>query len=123
MNMETQKQCIACQKTVRGRSDKKFCNDYCRNSYNNQLKSPANTLIRNQNNQLLKNRKILETIYGKEKIFIKINNSELLKMGFDFDLVTQVRKTKQQSLYYYCYEFGYMPINNDTIVIIGNESP
>ena len=121
--METQKQCIACQKTVRGRSDKKFCNDYCRNSYNNQLKSPANTLIRNQNNQLLKNRKILETIYGKEKIFIKINNSELLKMGFDFDLVTQVRKTKQQSLYYYCYEFGYMPINNDTIVIIGNESP
>lgn len=30
--------CLNCDKTLKGRTDKKFCDDYCRNSYNNQLK-------------------------------------------------------------------------------------
>ncbi|MEI9808189.1 MAG: hypothetical protein WDO16_10100 [Bacteroidota bacterium] len=54
------KNCLACDKPLKGRSDKKFCDDYCRNTYNNQLKSISNNNIRNINNTLTKNRRILE---------------------------------------------------------------
>jgi hypothetical protein len=37
--METEiKKCLACNKTLRGRADKKFCDDYCRSNYNNLQK-------------------------------------------------------------------------------------
>jgi hypothetical protein len=29
------KTCLFCEKPVKGRSDKKFCDDYCRAAYNN----------------------------------------------------------------------------------------
>ena len=40
------KTCVACGKAVKGRSDKKFCDDYCRNVYNNDLKSDSNNYVR-----------------------------------------------------------------------------
>ena len=33
------KVCLACGKPLKGRIDKKFCDDYCRNNYNNQQKA------------------------------------------------------------------------------------
>ena len=30
------KPCLSCSKPVKGRTDKKFCDDYCRNSYHNR---------------------------------------------------------------------------------------
>ena len=62
------KKCLYCDKTLNGRADKKFCNDYCRNAYNNQLKSANSPIIRNINNALVKNRRILEAMLGEEKI-------------------------------------------------------
>ena len=59
MQNET-KTCLQCGKTLRGRADKKFCDDYCRNNYNNQLKANTNNYVRNINNALGKNRRILE---------------------------------------------------------------
>ncbi|MEP7253841.1 MAG: hypothetical protein ABI683_15720, partial [Ginsengibacter sp.] len=63
------KLCLTCGKQVKGRTDKKFCDDYCRNNYNNQLKSNSTNLIRNVNNALGKNRRILESLIpGSEDI-------------------------------------------------------
>jgi hypothetical protein len=56
------KLCLFCEKPLKGRSDKKFCDDYCRAAYNNDLKSAANNNIRNVNNALGKNRRILESL-------------------------------------------------------------
>ena len=55
------KTCLACGKPLKGRIDKKFCDDYCRNNYNNQQKAKGShsSYVRNINNTLLKNRKIL----------------------------------------------------------------
>lgn len=39
---------------INGRADKKYCDDFCRNSYNNHLKGQINNVIRNVNNALLK---------------------------------------------------------------------
>ncbi|MCH5686755.1 DUF2116 family Zn-ribbon domain-containing protein [Niabella sp. W65] len=51
--METQpKNCMACGKPVKGRSDKKFCDDYCRNAYNNRANGINSGIIRSINNDL-----------------------------------------------------------------------
>ncbi len=55
----TVKNCLACERPIKGRTDKKFCDDSCRNNYNNRLNSDATPLIRNINNILRKNRRIL----------------------------------------------------------------
>jgi hypothetical protein len=121
MENTNQKNCIACNKIIRGRSDKKFCNDYCRNAYNNQIKSPTNNFIRNTNNKLSKNRRILERISEEKNEFIKIKKEQLMQLGFSFDYTTQIHKNKQGKNYYFCYEYGYFTINNEWCIIIKNE--
>ena len=66
MNART---CLACERALKGRSDKKFCNDYCRNNYNNVQKAKNNysPAIRNINNALLKNRKVLGAVLAGRK--------------------------------------------------------
>ncbi|WP_315824342.1 hypothetical protein [Paraflavitalea speifideaquila] len=67
MNLEP-RNCPACGKPVKGRADKRFCDDYCRNNYNNQLNSDSVNYVRNVNNILRRNRRILEeTMNGVEK--------------------------------------------------------
>jgi hypothetical protein len=121
MENTNQKNCTACNKIIRGRSDKKFCNDYCRNAYNNQIKSPTNNFIRNTNNKLSKNRRILERISEDQSHFIKIKKDQLMQMGYCFDYTTQIHQNKQGKNYYFCYEYGYFTINNEWCIIIKNE--
>ena len=52
------KQCLECDNEIKGRIDKKFCSDYCRNAYNNKLNKDSNNLVRNTNNRLRKNYRI-----------------------------------------------------------------
>jgi len=49
------KKCLECGEPIKGRSDKKFCGDYCRNVYNNKINTDSKNLIRNKNNRLRKN--------------------------------------------------------------------
>ena len=85
------RKCLFCEKTLNGRADKKFCNDYCRNAYNNQLKSANNPVIRNINNILIKNRRILDAILGKEEI-AKSTKEKLLHQGFNFKYFTELKR-------------------------------
>lgn len=72
---------MACGKTLHGRADKKFCNDYCRNAYNNQLKSSTSPIVRNINNALLKSPRFLEAVLGTEAMQ-KVSKEKLLQMVF-----------------------------------------
>jgi len=53
MNTEN-KNCPECDDKIKGRADKKFCSDACRNAFNNKLNSDANSTVRNINNALRK---------------------------------------------------------------------
>ncbi|MDB5221696.1 MAG: hypothetical protein JWN83_363 [Chitinophagaceae bacterium] len=109
--------CLNCEKPVKGRTDKKFCDDYCRNNYNNQLKSNTINLVRNVNNALGKNRRILEDMLeGKETI--KMTKSKLLQKGFQFKYITQIFTNQKGSTYFYCYDFGYLPLENDWYLLV-----
>jgi hypothetical protein len=111
------RKCLFCEKTLNGRADKKFCNDYCRNAYNNQLKSANNPVIRNINNILIKNRRILDAILGKEEI-AKSTKEKLLHQGFNFKYFTHNYTNKKSNVYFFCYELGYLPLEHDWFLIV-----
>ncbi|MEO6584339.1 MAG: hypothetical protein ABIO05_08430 [Ferruginibacter sp.] len=112
------KACLACSKTIRGRTDKKFCDDFCRNNYNNRLKADSNNLVRNINNALGKNRRILDAYLSREDQTIKVSASDLLQKGFHFKYFTHQYTTKKGSTYFYCYNFGYLPLDNDWYLLV-----
>jgi predicted nucleic acid-binding Zn ribbon protein len=112
------KTCLACDKPIKGRSDKKFCDDSCRNNYNNELKSISNNQIRNVNNALGKNRRILEELLPEGKEMVKTIKEKLLQKGFLFKYITHLYTTKEGKVYYYCYDYGYLPLDNDWYLIV-----
>jgi hypothetical protein len=112
--------CLDCGESIKGRSDKKFCNDICRNSYNNKLNSDTNNLVRNVNNTLRKNRRILEELLeGKTKLTVP--KQKLTGKGFDYNYFTNQRVTKEAKSYYFCYEYGYLFLENDMVLLVKNE--
>lgn len=115
------KTCLSCGKAVKGRSDKKFCDDYCRAAYNNDLKSAANNNIRNVNNALGKNRRILESLLPDGEATAKANRDKLIEKGFQFKYHTHLYQTKTEKTYVYCYEYGYLPLENNWYLIVKRE--
>ena len=111
------KECLACAKTVHGRTDKKFCNDYCRNAYNNNLKSANSIVVRNINNVLLKNRRILEAVLGEEEMQ-KISKEKLMQQGFQFKYMTHTYTNKKGNVYTFCYEYGYLPLEHEWFLVV-----
>ena len=120
MTTSEQKNCLACGKALKGRVDKKFCDDYCRNNYNNQQKAKSNysSMVRNINNALLQNRKVLETILPDGEETAKANRDKLQSLGFHFKYHTHIYTTKTGKAYFYCYDYGYLPLDNDWFLIV-----
>ena len=122
--MEKEKTCLECGETLVGRADKKFCDDQCRSNYNNKANSDVTAEVRNINNILRKNRRLLESIAGSEGK-AKISKQKLAGKGFNFKYYTHQHQTQKGSIYKLCYDYGYLPIENDLIYIIkwGNFAP
>ena len=112
------KLCCSCHQPMNGRTDKKFCNDYCRNTHHNQLNCDGNKQVRNINHQLRKNRRILETLLHPAKQIIKITRQKLLYKGFSFTYFTHTLTNKKGSSYFFCYEYGYLPVEEGGMIII-----
>ena len=110
--------CLHCEKPVRGRTDKKFCDDYCRNAYNNSLKAPSYNLVRNINNQLAKNRRLLEEVLPAGEELGKTTREKLIAKGFSFKYITHTYTNKKGNIYFFCYDFGYLPLEGDWILVV-----
>ncbi len=110
--------CLSCNKPVKGRTDKKFCDDYCRNNYNNQLKSTSSNLVRNVNNALAKNRRILEGLFTQREEMARITKEKLLEKGFQFKYITHLYTNKKGNTYFFCYDLGYLPLDNDWYLVV-----
>ena len=110
--------CNYCGKEVVGRAGKKFCDDTCRYSFNNQLNSPATNYIRNINNALGRNRRILESLLPEGETSIKVIREQLMIEGFNLRHQTHILNTKTGNTYFYCYEYGYLPLENDLYLIV-----
>lgn len=109
--------CLHCNKVIRGRIDKKFCDDVCRNNYNNQINSDATNFVRKINNTLRKNRRILQDILG-DKETAKTTKDKLSTEGFSFTYFTHIYSSKQGNVYHFCYDFGYMALGQDWYLVV-----
>ncbi len=114
------KKCLSCNKIVKGRIDKKFCDDYCRNNYNNvqKNKTSLSSDVRNINNALLKNYKILMACLPDNEEMVKVSHDKLLLKGFSFKYHTHSYTTQKKQTYIFCYNYGYLPLDNATYLIV-----
>jgi len=115
--METNiRKCIECGDTIHGRSDRKFCSDSCRNAYNNKYRSDINSIMRNTNNALRKNRKILFNQVTNNKT--RITKDKLATLGFNFNFFTHIYTTKKNVSYFYCYDYGYTFLESNLCLVV-----
>ena len=104
-----EKLCPECGGKIIGRADKKFCSDSCRNSFNNKFNKDSKNLVRNINNRLRKNYRILEALNPEGKT--KTSKTKLTTAGFDFNYFTSIYTTKAGTVYYFVYDQGYLPLD------------
>lgn len=110
------KTCPECGDKIVGRIDKKFCSDGCRNAHNNKMNKDGKNLIRNINNRLRKNWRILESLNPDQKT--KTTKIKLEAQGFDFNYFTSIYTTKAGTIYYFVYDQGYLPLDNDFYALV-----
>ena len=94
--------CHECKTALVGRADKKYCSDYCRSAYHNKHNADSNNFMRNINNILRKNRRILMSFDPSEKSK-KVDKVDLLDEGFKFSYYTNEYVTKAGKTYKFCY--------------------
>lgn len=107
--------CLDCGGKLSGRLDKKFCDDYCRGHYNNQLNKNKDTTLKEINSILRKNASILRKL--EEKRITTCSPHLLAAAGFDFTFFTHQLYGKQGELYYCCYNYGYCLLSENELVV------
>ena len=50
-----------------------------------------------------------------------MGKSKLLDLGFNFNYFTNVYKTKTGKVYYFCYEQGYLPLEDNQFALVIRE--
>jgi len=116
--MIAEKTCLACGEPLKGRIDKKFCDDSCRNAYNNAANRDINSYMRRVNHTLRKNRKILEQLVPLEKGTLKIRRKELIYKGFAFGYYTNSYQSNTGNQYKFVYEYSYFEINEEWLALV-----
>jgi hypothetical protein len=107
---------------LRGRTDKKFCDDYCRSAYNNKMHPAKADYVRLVNAILRKNRRILEELMVKGEETSKVAKSKLVRKGFDFNFMTNAYTNNDGTVYCFCYEYGYLQLSNGWCYVIRRDT-
>jgi hypothetical protein len=113
------KACLECGEKIVGREDKKFCSDGCRNTYNNKINKDSTNFMRNINNKLRKNYRVLSEINTEGKS--KTTRAKLLSKGFDFEFFTNILETKTGNTYFFVYDQGYRALEDDFYMLVKKE--
>lgn len=111
--------CLDCNAVLKGRADKKFCDDQCRSNYNNRLKADDHSFLKQVNSILKKNRAILMAKNPEGKT--KVKREALIRKGFDFNFHTHTYATQKGSTYVFCYEYGYLLLENEEVLLVKRE--
>lgn len=111
--------CLECGEPLKGRADQKFCNDLCRNAYNNKKLGASSKYVRKVNRILKKNHSILEELNPEEKT--TTFKSVLEKHGFNFNFYTHIYTTRNGRDYYFCYDQGYSELENNKYLLVKKE--
>ncbi len=115
---DIKRSCIYCDKVIRsGRSDKKFCDERCKDAYYNSIKIQEHNEIKKIDLILKKNRRVLKKLFNLRNATIP--KSILVKEGFEFDYHTHIIITKlKRNQFIFCYDHGYREVADGRIQII-----
>lgn len=117
--MDAKLHCQECQQELgRGRSDRKFCDELCRNAYHNKQKIFESKETKRVRLILNKNRRILRTLLKNEREKV-IATERLLRLGYDFDYLTHRKlSATYQYEYTYCFDYGYRVVKEGTLKVV-----
>lgn len=110
--------CRQCEKPLKGRADQKFCDDYCRNAFNNRQNADANNHVRNVNNALRRNRRILEGVIREGEELATVPRQKLVAAGFDFTFHTHIYQNKKGQQYNFVYEYGWLSLDEGMCLVV-----
>ena len=118
LKMNAEKLCLCCSKKIAGRTDKKFCNSYCRSTYHNDLLGNKTNYMRQINYLLQKNRRILATVFATTENSKAVPLNELYLKGFSAMHFTHQLKTSKENHVKYCYDYGYKMVGKSHVLIV-----
>ena len=112
--------CMHCNKIIKsGRSDKKFCDEACKNAFYNLIKIQEHAEIKRVDLILKKNRRILKKLFNPLLAETVVSGESLLKARFEFNFHTHHVITKTFSNeFIFCYDYGYRELTDGKYKII-----
>lgn len=113
------RRCLECGAPLKGRADQKYCNDLCRNAFNNKKLGRSSNYMRKINRILKKNHSILKDLNPEEKTTTL--RSILEKQGFSFDYFTHTYTTRSGRIYFFVYDEGYSELDSNRFVLVRKE--
>ncbi len=109
--------CQECSAPIRGRADKKFCDDHCRSVHHHKSFHDGNNEVRRINYQLRRNRKVLaDFLVNAQRT--RVSLAKLQEAGFNFSYFTHISRSSKGEIFTVCYDFGYLKTADDTCVLI-----
>ncbi|MFT7085869.1 MAG: putative nucleic acid-binding Zn ribbon protein [Vicingaceae bacterium] len=106
------KNCPICNSQIKGRKDKIFCSPNCKSIQQYEVKREKEQLFFQVDAQLKANRKILKKYNKTGKTTLR--RQVLHQEGFDPNYFTHFRKTAAGDVYFYCYDYGFLKIEEKT---------
>jgi hypothetical protein len=117
--MSSSVKCLACNKVIDGRSDKKYCDPHCKSAYHYRKSREETPKFYIKVQQQLKlNRKILKSYNKAGKATVRIET--LTSQGFNDNFFTHFWKNTKGDVYLFVYEYGFLKVkdNNRTKYVL-----
>ncbi|MXV16162.1 hypothetical protein [Hufsiella ginkgonis] len=108
--------CHECGTLLKGRADKKFCDEHCRNAFNNRKNKTITNFVRRVDAHLKKNRIVLESLRGETDRLV--HRSELLQRGFEPGYYTHICDLQNGQPCFFCYEYGFRQVNDREVLLL-----
>lgn len=110
--MRLYENCLNCDKQLIGRTDKKYCDPYCKSAHQYQKdKERPERFYNKVDNQLRLNRKLLKEYNKAGKSVIR--SEVLLRKGFNPNFFTHYWKNLKGEIYLFVYEYGFLSKNEN----------
>ncbi len=113
-----EKLCLECGEPIKGRTDKKFCSDACRNIYHYHANNAPINYVRNVVNILKRNRRVLSELNTGTEGTKKVHRDKLVERGYNFMYHTNTYRTKAGNTYVFCFEHGYLELSENWFTLV-----
>ncbi len=112
-----EQQCLQCNKSFKGRSDKKFCSADCKNGYHIHLRRNTKNEVAEIDGYLHRNREILATLMG-DSTKADYDRAVLTRTGFRFEYHTGTYLNKEGKTYRIVYDFAWMDFSDQKVLVV-----